>query len=89
LLFGPTSPLPGASTAPAPFRRELVLKIGPRQVTLPLSHWDGDTLVMEHVLEFKMAGERSLVHFNVGGGGQATSLKIDLLNGNGLGTFRR
>jgi hypothetical protein len=31
--------------------------------------------MMEHVLEFKMAGEKSLVHFNLGGGGQATSLK--------------
>jgi hypothetical protein len=45
--------------------------------------------MMEHVLEFKMAGEKSLVHFNLGGGGQATSLKIDLLNGNGLGPFTR
>ena len=49
----------------------------------------GDTLLMEHVLEFKMAGERSLVHFDVGAGGQASSLEIDLLNGNGLGTFTR
>ena len=44
---------------------------------------------MEHVLEFKMAGERSLVQLDVGADGQATTLEIDLLNGNGLGTFTR
>ena len=67
----------------------LVLEIGPRRVTLPLSHWNGDTLAMEHVLEFKMAGEKSLVHFDVGAGGKATTLEIDLLNANGLGAFTR
>jgi len=41
------------------------------------------------VLEFTMAGDKSLVHFDVRADSQATRVTIDLLNGNGLGTFTR
>ncbi len=52
--------------------------IGPRQMTFPLTHWDGDTLAMVHVLEFTMAGDQSLARFTVGEDGLASGVQIDL-----------
>jgi len=49
----------------------------------------GKWMRMMLVLEFTMAGDKSLVHFDVRADSQATRVTIDLLNGNGLGTFTR
>jgi CubicO group peptidase (beta-lactamase class C family) len=69
--------------------RGLVIEMGPRKMRFPLAPWDGDTFVIEHVLEFTMAGEKSLARFSAGADGKASSVKIDLLNADGLGTFTR
>ena len=66
----------------------LVLTLGPARVAFPLEHWTGDTFAMTPRGENAPDGSRSAVTF-VRDGGRAVAMTIDLLDEDGLGTFRR
>lgn len=61
----------------------LALDVGPGPQVWPLEHWDGDTFVASPVGENWPPGSRGSVTVD---GDEVT---IDLLDGNGLGTFSR
>jgi hypothetical protein len=67
----------------------LVFRIGPKEYTFPLSPWDGDVFAMEHVGEFTIAADKSLLEFSVGPDGRASSLYVKLLDADRMGTFTR
>ncbi|MDT0567354.1 serine hydrolase [Streptomyces sp. DSM 3412] len=66
---------------------ELTLRLGPRPMTFRLTHYDGDTFFFETVGE--NATGPSGVTFKGDEDGRATSVTIEALDRNGLGTFRR
>ncbi|MFM9552991.1 MULTISPECIES: serine hydrolase [Streptomyces] len=66
---------------------DLTLRLGPRPMTFRLTHYDGDTFFYETVGE--NATGPSGVTFKGDENGRATSVTIEALNANGLGTFRR
>ncbi len=65
----------------------LMLELGPAPLRFPLTHVSG------HTFRYQPIGENaygpSAVVFSIGSGGSAEALRIDNLNLNGLGTFRR
>ncbi|MFI0432382.1 MAG: serine hydrolase [Candidatus Nanopelagicales bacterium] len=66
----------------------LVLVLGPKKLEIPMTHWDGNTYSITPV------GENlnfiSAVEFTVpAGGGAATQVKVEALNGYGQGTLTR
>jgi CubicO group peptidase (beta-lactamase class C family) len=68
-------------------RGRLTLVLGPRRRRFTLSHWSGDTY------SFNWNGENeygiSAVDFRPGRAGRARSVRLELLDVAGLGTFRR
>jgi CubicO group peptidase (beta-lactamase class C family) len=67
----------------------LVLTLGLSQKRYPLRHWDGNRFVIDMQGENANEGSISAVDFVVGEGGAACSLRVELLDENGLGTFVR
>ncbi|WP_196778381.1 serine hydrolase [Thalassorhabdomicrobium marinisediminis] len=67
----------------------LVLRLGPQRRELPLQHWDGDTFVAHPVTENQPAGSVSRVEFLQATPGAAKALRIEHLDGDGLGLFQR
>lgn len=65
----------------------LAMTIGPEPLTLELTHWDGD------IFSFQPVGENavgiSAVTFSMGPDGRATSVTVEDLDEEGLGTFTR
>ncbi|MGX1096808.1 serine hydrolase [Amorphus sp. MBR-141] len=68
----------------------LVVKLGPKPMTYPLTYWDGRTYVLQPRDENNPDGSVSMLTFAPAGPRErATSVTIEFLNGNGLGTFTR
>ncbi|MGS4948279.1 serine hydrolase [Meridianimarinicoccus sp. RP-17] len=67
----------------------LVLRLGPENRELPLQHWDGDTFVVYPVTENQPAGSVSLVEFMEVSPEPAMAIRIEHLNDESLGLFRR
>lgn len=68
----------------------LVVKLGPKPMTYALTHWDGRTYVLEPRDENNPDGSVSMLTFAPEAPRErATSVTIEFLNGNGLGTFTR
>lgn len=67
----------------------LVVKLGPDSLELPLQHWEGDTFVAYPMTENQPAGSVSRVDFLDVSGEVAATLRIEHLNGENLGVFRR
>lgn len=68
----------------------LVVKLGPEPMTYPLTYWDGRTYVLQPRDENNPDGSVSMLTFAPAGPRErATSVTIEFLNGNGLGTFTR
>jgi hypothetical protein len=70
-----------------PAGRGLAVKLGPRKVTYPLTHYNGDTFLFLPVAEnaFTASGDR----FTFGRGGPVTGVTIDYYNFEGKGTLTR
>ncbi|UUN30670.1 serine hydrolase [Streptomyces sp. FIT100] len=68
-------------------RNGLVLELGPGPMRFRLDPYDGDTF--SYVTSGENQVGRTGVGFTVGAGGRATSLRVDYLDGDGLGTFTR
>jgi CubicO group peptidase (beta-lactamase class C family) len=68
----------------------LVVKLGPEPMTYALTHWDGRTYVLEPRDENNPDGSVSKLTFAPAAPRErATSVTIEFLDGNGLGTFTR
>jgi CubicO group peptidase (beta-lactamase class C family) len=67
----------------------MALVLGPKDMRLPMRHWDGDRFVVDMHGENYEEGSISAVDFNIAGTGQASSIKVELLDSNKLGTFTR
>ncbi|WP_435017682.1 serine hydrolase [Tundrisphaera sp. TA3] len=67
--------------------RGLAIRLGPKQVTYPLSHYSGDVFLFTPVGEnaYLPSGAR----FDFGGRGQARAVTIDYYNTEGQGTLTR
>ncbi len=65
----------------------LALVIGPKPLTLPLTHYDRDTFTYQTVGE--NAAGLSGVTFSIGADGKALSVMLEHLNTDGQGTFTR
>jgi CubicO group peptidase (beta-lactamase class C family) len=65
----------------------LAMRLGPEPVTLELTHWDGDTFSYQPVGENALG--ISAVTFTMGPDGRATSVTVEDLDDEGLGTFTR
>src|SRR5262249_3798335 len=67
--------------------RGLALRLGPKRVTYPLTHYDGDTFTFLPVAEnaYTVSG----AHFAFGRRGPATEVTIDYYNFEGQGTLTR
>lgn len=68
---------------------QLALVLGPGGQEFPLQHWDGNVFVFEPVGEMAPPGSRSALSFAVSPDGMMQGLEIEVLNGNGLGTWTR
>ncbi len=66
----------------------LVLRLGPESRDLPMRHWDGDTFVVSPMSENQPTGSVSLVEFSETPSEPGMTLRIEHLNGEGLGVFR-
>jgi len=68
----------------------LVVKLGPKPMVYPLTHWDGRTYVFEPRDENNPDGSVSKLTFSPAEPrALATEVTIEFLNSNGLGTFTR
>lgn len=67
----------------------LVLRLGPEGRELPMRHWNGDTFVVYPVTENQPAGSISLVEFLEISSEPAVAVRIEHLNDENLGVFRR
>jgi CubicO group peptidase (beta-lactamase class C family) len=65
----------------------LAMSLGPEPQVLVLTHWDGDRFSYEPVGENAVG--ISEVSFEIGGDGRATSVTVEHLDAEGLGTFTR
>ncbi len=63
----------------------LVLHLGPEPMDFPLTHWDGDEF--SYLPRGENATGIAAVTFAVGSGTHATSMRVENLDANGLGTF--
>jgi CubicO group peptidase (beta-lactamase class C family) len=66
---------------------KLMMRAGPRRSAYPLTHYDRDTFYYETTGENEVG--LSGVTFVIGGDGKATSVIVENLNQEGLGTFTR
>ena len=67
----------------------LVLRLGPESQELPMRHWNGDTFVVYPVTENQPVGSVSLVEFLEVSSKPAMAVRIEHLNDENLGVFRR
>ncbi|WP_112321726.1 serine hydrolase [Oceanibium sediminis] len=67
----------------------LVLSVGPRAEALRMTHWDGDSFVVHPMTENQPAGSVSRVSFGTGASGVPLEMRVEHLDGEGLGLFRR
>jgi CubicO group peptidase (beta-lactamase class C family) len=67
----------------------LQLKIGPKSLSYPLRHWQGDVFAISPVSENEPYGSLSSVTFRRADGAAATDVTIDYLNHGGAGRFTR
>jgi hypothetical protein len=67
----------------------LVLKLGPKDLEYPLTHWDGNAFTFEPSGENASDGSISLATFTAPAKGGFRDLTIEYLNEQGLGRFRR
>ena len=67
----------------------LVLALGPQRRLLPLAHWDGPVFTFTPSGENAPDGSRAAVRFTQSGTAPATAFTIDILDGDGMGTFSR
>ena len=67
----------------------LVLQAGPRPISYPLTHWDGDTYFFRLALESAAPGSISKVTFGDVRGNKAHSVVVEVWNTENRGTFRR
>jgi CubicO group peptidase (beta-lactamase class C family) len=67
----------------------LALKIGLSITPYVLTHWDGDVFSVSPSSENQTDGSLSSVTFKQAGTGPARELKVEYLDGNGLGLFLR
>lgn len=67
------------------------LRLGPKSMAFPLTHWDGNTYVFEPTGESANPGSVSKVTFTLGAGGRATAMTLEYYeqDGKGMGTLRR
>jgi CubicO group peptidase (beta-lactamase class C family) len=65
----------------------LSLLLPPRRLLRPLTHWDRDAFTVD--LPDEAGDVQSDVHFTLGSEGQAIRIRIEQLDGHGLGTFER
>lgn len=68
---------------------QLMLTVGPAAKRYALAHWDGNTFALEPDGEIAPAGSRFKAEFGVGADGLMHSVKVELFDENGLGTFTR
>ncbi|WP_093916102.1 serine hydrolase [Sulfitobacter marinus] len=68
---------------------QLVLELGPNNWELPMQHWAGDSFVIYPLTENQPAGSISLVEFLKTTSETGMTMKIEHLDGYGLGSFRR
>jgi CubicO group peptidase (beta-lactamase class C family) len=66
---------------------ELTMELGPKPLRLPLTHYDGNTYSFTTVGENAVG--RSGAMFTVAPDGKASEVRVESLDGNGLGTFTR
>jgi CubicO group peptidase (beta-lactamase class C family) len=66
----------------------LVMQLGPRHESFPLSHWDGNTFTYMPAGE-DAAGITRVTFFVAPGSSRSAKVTIDNLNESGLGTFTR
>ena len=69
--------------------RRLVLKLGPKGLEFPLTHWDGNTFTFTPSSENASDGSISLATFKASSKGRFRELTIEYLDEQGMGTFRR
>lgn len=69
-------------------RDGLILHLGPTSISMPMTHWDGNSFAISPRSENAPYGSRSSVRFEVASG-RAKSLTIDFLNSEGLATWTR
>jgi CubicO group peptidase (beta-lactamase class C family) len=67
----------------------LVLTLGPKDMRFPMRHWDGDRYVIAMHGEDYEEGSVSAVDFTVTASGQASTMQVELLDTDGMGTFAR
>ncbi len=67
---------------------ELILFVGPKEMPLPLEHWDGSVMVFDLTNENAPLGSRSTAAFS-GGAEQAEFLEVELFVKDGPARFRR
>ena len=70
-------------------RDGLLLKIGPAQVQYAFTHLDGNVFTFTPHSENASEGSISTATFATNSSGKATRLTIELLDQNGIGTFKR
>jgi len=66
---------------------KLTLTVGPKNLTFPLTHWDGNTYSMMPTGENALG--TSAVDFKSPVGGKSPAMTVEFFNTDGLGTFRR
>ncbi len=67
----------------------LALKLGPKGIEFPLTHWDGNAFIFRPSSENAPDGSISLVTFKGEAKERFREVTIEYLDGEGLGTFRR
>ncbi len=68
---------------------EFTLALGPKRMSFPLRHWDGDTFVYLPSGESASPRSVSKVTFQRDAGGPATAIEIEFYAQDGMGTFTR
>lgn len=66
----------------------LVLRLGPQEHRLEMTHWDGDSFIVKTVTENQPAGSISRLDFLTDTDGKPFQLTVEHLNDYGLGVFR-
>ncbi len=66
----------------------LVLRLGPQEHRLEMTHWNGDSFIVQTVTENQPAGSISRLDFQTDTDGKPLQVTIEHLNDYGLGAFR-
>ncbi len=68
---------------------ELTLSLGPKTMTFPLTHWDGDTFIYVPTGESANFGSLSKLAFTRATNGTATSMDVEYYERDGQNIFTR